>query len=122
MERFNADVRKGHDDEFNRGDSTYDNFWGDQSLKPPFCTLGVIDQPPYYAIKMEAGVLGTSGGPKTNADAQVLDWNNNPIEGLYVAGNTMAQVTALAYGGAGGTLGPGMTFGFIAGRHVARQG
>ncbi len=122
VERFNADVRKGHDDEFNRGDSTYDNFWGDQSLKPPFCTLGVIDQPPYYAIKMEAGVLGTSGGPKTNADAQVLDWNNNPIEGLYVAGNTMAQVTALAYGGAGGTLGPGMTFGFIAGRHVARQG
>lgn len=122
VERFNADVRKGHDDEFNRGDSTYDNFWGDQSLKPPFCTLGVIDQPPYYAIKMEAGVLGTSGGPKTNADAQVLDWNDNPIEGLYVAGNTMAQVTALAYGGAGGTLGPGMTFGFIAGRHVARQG
>lgn len=121
VDRFNALVRKGHDDDFQRGDTTFDNFWGDQSLPPPFSTLGVLDQPPYYAIKMEAGVLGTAGGPKTNANGQVVDWSDQSIPGLYVAGNTMAQVTAMGYGGAGGTLGPGMTFGFIAGRHAAQQ-
>jgi 3-oxosteroid 1-dehydrogenase len=121
VERFNGMVRKGHDDDFNRGDNTYDNwcFWGDQSLKPPHCTLGVLDQAPFYAVRMEAGALGTGGGPKTNGNAQVLDWNNEPIPGLYAAGNAMAAVLANAYGGAGGTLGPGMTFGFIAGRHAA---
>jgi len=122
VERFNADVRKGHDDEFQRGDTSFDNFWGDETLEPPYCTLGVIDEPPFYAFKMEAGVLGTAGGPRVNANAQVIDWNDQPIEGLYVAGNTMAQITARGYGGGGGTLGPGMTFGFIAGRHAARQG
>ena len=121
VERFNGMVRKGHDDDFNRGDNTYDNwrFWGDQSFKPPHCTLGVLDQAPFYAVKMEAGALGTSGGPKTNGNAQVLDWTNEPIPGLYAAGNAMAAVLVNAYGGAGGTLGPGMTFGYIAGRHAA---
>ncbi len=121
VERFNANVSKGHDDEFNRGDNTYDNFWGDQSFEPPFCTIGVLDQPPYYAVKMEAGVIGTNGGPKTNGSAQVLDWNGEGkvIEGLYTAGNTMASVLTRVYPGAGGTLGPGLTFGFIAGRHAA---
>ncbi|MEO0032897.1 MAG: hypothetical protein RIS94_2655 [Pseudomonadota bacterium] len=118
---FNEMVRKGHDDDFNRGDNTYDNFymWGDTDFEPPFRTLGVIDQGPFYAVKMEAGALGTAGGPKTNADAQVVDWNGNPIPGLYAAGNAMAAVLGDIYGGAGGTLGPGMTFGYIAGRHLA---
>ena len=118
--RFNDMVRKGHDDDFNRGDNTYDNFymWGDPAFDPPYRTLGVIDQGPYYAVKMESGALGTCGGPKTNADAQVLDWSGNPIQGLYAAGNAMAAVMGEGYGGAGGTLGPGMTFGYIAGRHL----
>ena len=118
--RFNDMVRKGHDDDFNRGDNSYDNFymWGDAAFEPPYRTLGVIDQAPYYAVKMESGALGTAGGPKTNGDAQVLDWNGNPIPGLYAAGNAMAAVLGEAYGGAGGTLGPGMTFGYIAGRHL----
>jgi 3-oxosteroid 1-dehydrogenase len=121
--RFNDMVRKGHDDDFNRGDNTYDNFymWGDTDFEPPYRTLGVIDQGPFYAVKMEPGALGTSGGPKTNADAQVLDWAGNPIAGLYAAGNAMAAVLGEVYGGAGGTLGPGLTFGYIAGRHVAEQ-
>ena len=119
--RFNGYVRKGHDDEFNRGDSTYDNFWGDQTPEAPASTLGVIEQPPYYAIRMEAGVSGTCGGPRANENAQVLDWDGNPIVGLYLASNTMAAVTAGVYGGAGGTIGPGMTFGYLAGRHAARQ-
>ncbi len=120
VERFNTMVRNGHDDDFNRGDNTYDNFymWGDMDFEPPYRTLGVIDQGPFYAVKMEAGALGTAGGPKTNADAQVVDWSGNPIPGLYAAGNAMAAVLGDIYGGAGGTLGPGMTFGYIAGRHL----
>ncbi len=120
--RFNADVLKGHDDEYNRGDNSYDNFWGDQSLDPPHCTLGVLDKPPFYAIEMEVGTIGTNGGPKTNGNAQVLDWEGNIIEGLYAAGNAMAAVTTRVYAGAGGTLGPGLTFGFVAGRHAASEG
>ena len=120
VERFNTMVRNSHDDDFNRGDNSYDNFymWGDPAFEPPYRTLGVIDQGPYYAVKMESGALGTAGGPKTNGDAQVLDWNGNPIPGLYVAGNAMAAVLGDVYGGAGGTLGPGLTFGYIAGRHL----
>jgi succinate dehydrogenase/fumarate reductase flavoprotein subunit len=64
---------------------------------------------------------GMVGGPKTNADAQVLDWHGNPIPGLYAAGDAMAAVPGEAYGGAGGTLGPGMTFDYIAGRHLGRH-
>ncbi|MBH1997669.1 MAG: FAD-binding protein [Sphingomonadaceae bacterium] len=118
--RYNDMVRKGHDDDFNRGDATYDNFymWGDTDFEAPYRTLGVIDQGPYFAVKMEAGALGTAGGPKTNGDARVLDWNGNVIPGLYAAGNAMSAVLGEAYGGAGGTLGPGLTFGYLAGRHL----
>ncbi len=122
VERFNADAREGLDREFGRGRTTYDNFAGDTSLPPPFSTLGALDHAPFYAIEMESGVNGTCGGPRANSKAQVLDWNDRPIAGLYVASNTMAAVTAGVYGGAGGTLGPGMTFGFIAGRHAAQLG
>jgi succinate dehydrogenase/fumarate reductase flavoprotein subunit len=118
--RFNAMVGKGHDDDFNRGDTSYDNFymWGDPAFDPPYRTLGLIDRGPFYAVKMESGALGTAGGPKVNGDAQVLDWQDNPIQGLYAAGNATSAVLGEAYGGAGGTLGPGLTFGYIAGRHL----
>ena len=87
-------VRGGHDDDFQRGDNSYDNFymWGDTSYDPPFRTLGAIDQGPFFAVQMESGALGTAGGPKTNANAQVLDWNGDVIPGLYAAGNAMAAV------------------------------
>jgi 3-oxosteroid 1-dehydrogenase len=121
IDRFNDMVRKGHDDDFNRGDNSYDNFymWGDPAFDPPYRTLGLIDEAPYYAVKMESGALGTAGGPKTNGHAQVLDWQGDPIPGLYAAGNAMAAVLGEGYGGAGGTLGPGMTFGYLAGKHLA---
>lgn len=119
--RFNADVLAGRDTEFGRGDNTYDNFWGDKDFDGAYRTLGVIDTAPFYAVRMESGVLGTCGGPRANADAQVLDWDDRPIEGLYVCSNAMSSATAGVYGGAGGTLGPGMTFGFIAGRHAAQR-
>ena len=120
---FNAMVANGHDDDFQRGDTTYDNFymWGDPSFEAPFRTLGPIDQGPFYAAKMEAGALGTAGGPRINENGQVLDWDDNPIAGLYAAGNASAAVLGEAYGGAGGTLGPGLTFGFIAGRHLGNH-
>ena len=123
VERFNTMVKNGHDEDFNRGENSYDNFlmWGDTDFEAPYRTLGVIDQGPFYAVKMEAGALGTAGGPKTNGDAQVLDWNDNPIPGLYAAGNAMAAVLGEVYGGAGGTLGPGMTFGYLAGRHLGQM-
>lgn len=122
VDRFNADVRAGRDTEFGRGDATYDQFWGDRDFEGVYRTLGLIDTAPFYAVKMESGVLGTCGGPRMNADAQVIDWNDKPIEGLYICSNAMSSPTAGVYGGAGGTLGPGMTFGFIAGRHAALKG
>jgi succinate dehydrogenase/fumarate reductase flavoprotein subunit len=119
--RFNEFVRNGHDDDFNRGDNTYDRMWGDKSFEGVHRTLGPIDTAPYYAVKMESGVLGTCGGPRANANAQVIDWDDNPILGLYVCSNAMSSPTAGVYGGGGGTLGPGMTFGYIAGKHAAAQ-
>ncbi len=123
VEHFNNMVENGHDDDFNRGDNSYDNFymWGDPAFEAPYRTLGLVDQGPYYAVKMESGALGTAGGPRVNADAQVMDWHGKPIHGLYAAGNVMGSVLAGAYGGAGGTLGPGLTFGYIAGRHLGTQ-
>jgi succinate dehydrogenase/fumarate reductase flavoprotein subunit len=120
--KFNADVANGRDTEFGRGDNSYDNFWGDRKFEGAYRTLGPIDTAPFYAVKMESGVLGTCGGPRMNADAQVIDWNDKPIDGLYICSNAMSSPTAGVYGGAGGTLGPGMTFGFIAGRHAAMKG
>ena len=117
--RFNEFVEQGHDADFQRGANTFDNYWGDTDFDAPYRTLGKLDQGPYYAIKMEAGVLGTNGGPKTNEHAQVLDWQGKPLEGLYAAGNVMAAPLAMIYGGGGGTLGPALTFGYLAGKHAA---
>ncbi|MEQ8690519.1 MAG: FAD-dependent oxidoreductase, partial [Pseudomonadales bacterium] len=119
IDRFNEHVRNGRDADFNRGANTYDNYWGDPEFDPPYKTLGVIDQAPFYAVKMESGVLGTNGGPKTNGHAQVLNWHDQPIDGLYAAGNVMAAPLAMIYGGGGGTLGPALTFGYLAGKHAA---
>mgnify|MGYP002652105300 FL=1 len=95
--------------------------WGDPAFEPPYRTLGLIDRAPFYAVKMESGALGAAGGPRTNGDAQVLDWAGNPIPGLYAAGNVMSAVLGKAYGGAGGTLGPGLTFGYLAGKHLGSR-
>ena len=82
-------------------------------------SLGPLDKPPFYAVEIHIGALGTKGGPRTTADAQVIDLDGNPIPGLYAAGNVMASVMGMTYGGAGGTLGPGLAFGYAAGRHAA---
>jgi succinate dehydrogenase/fumarate reductase flavoprotein subunit len=117
--RFNAHVDAGHDPDFNRGGNSYDNYWGDAEFDPPYRTLGRLEQAPFYAVKLESGVLGTNGGPKTDGHGRVLDWQDHPIEGLYAAGNVMAAPLAMIYGGGGGTLGPALTFGYLAGKHAA---
>ncbi|MGI9623631.1 MAG: FAD-binding protein, partial [Acidimicrobiales bacterium] len=118
--RWNAISEDLDDPDFGRGRSVNDIHWGDSRSRGPDATLGPIDTPPYYAVEVHPGALGTKGGPRTTVDAQVVDLDGTPIEGLYAAGNVMASAMGMTYGGAGGTLGPGMVFGFLAGRDVAR--
>ncbi len=115
--RYVADVK---DPDFHRGDSVYDYHWGDPENKPN-ATLGPIEKPPFYAVPIYCGTLGTNGGPKTNVNAQVMSIFGGVIEGLYAAGNVMASVCGPAYWGGGATIGPAMTFGYIAGRHAAKR-
>jgi succinate dehydrogenase/fumarate reductase flavoprotein subunit len=121
VDRFNDLVAAGHDDDFGRGDSAYDTFNGDQSLLGIDATLGPLDQGPFYAVRMELGALGTNGGPKTDTRCRVLSLDGGIIGGLYAVGNAMAAPTGMVYGGAGGTLGPAITTGFVAGRDAAQN-
>ena len=117
--RFNELARKGHDDDFNRGDSVYDNYYGDPTLPNP--NLYPIGEPPYYAFRIVLGDLGTSGGLLTDEHARVLRPDGTVVPGLYAVGNTSAAVMGRSYAGAGATIGPAMTFGFVAAKHLATQ-
>jgi 3-oxosteroid 1-dehydrogenase len=119
--RFNANVAEGCDPDFHRGESAYDFFHGDNACEGAWQTLGAIDTAPFYAIRVYSGTLGTKGGPKTNERAEVLNVRGGVIAGLYAAGNAMAGVTGMAYPGAGGTIGPALVFGHIAGRAAAQR-
>jgi succinate dehydrogenase/fumarate reductase flavoprotein subunit len=117
--RFNELARKGHDDDFNRGDSVYDNYYGDPTLPNP--NLYPLGDPPYYAFRIVLGDLGTSGGLRTDEYARVLRPDDTVVRGLYAVGNTAAPVMGRSYAGAGATIGPAMTFGFVAAKHAAAQ-
>jgi len=122
VESFNRHAAAGEDPEFGRGSSAYDGYWGDDSATTQAGkTLGPIDTAPYYAVPVRIGAMGTKGGPRTDHDARVLHVGGEPIPGLFAAGNAMGGVTGRAYGGAGGTLGPAMVFGYRAG-HAAATG
>jgi succinate dehydrogenase/fumarate reductase flavoprotein subunit len=113
---WNHNVEAEVDPEFGRGSSAYDGYWGDTSAATPeLQTLGPVDTAPYYAVPVTVGAMGTKGGPRTDADGRVLHVSGEVIPGLYAVGNAMAGVTGKAYGGAGGTLGPAMVFGYRAG-------
>nr|WP_234901564.1 FAD-dependent oxidoreductase [Mycolicibacterium fluoranthenivorans] len=117
---WNASVEHEQDPEFNRGASAYDGYWGDNSAPTPALqTLGPLDTAPFYAVPVAVGAMGTKGGPRTDRDGRVLHVNGRVIEGLFAAGNAMAGVTGKAYGGAGGTLGPAMVFGYRSGYAAA---
>ena len=118
-ERFNDLARKGHDDDFNRGDSAYDNYYGDPTLPNP--NLHPLGKGPYYAFQIILGDLGTSGGLRTDEHARVLREDDTVISGLYATGNATAAVMGRSYAGAGATIGPAMTFGYVAAKHIAVQ-
>jgi succinate dehydrogenase/fumarate reductase flavoprotein subunit len=119
--RFNEHAAEGRDPDFGRGESAYDTFNGDQSLPGVAATLHPLETGPFHAIAIESGALGTNGGPKTDTRARVISRDGGVIPGLYAAGNAMAAPTGMVYGGAGGTLGPAVTFGYIAGREAAQS-
>jgi len=122
VERWNANCGDGHDPDFGRGDSAFDRWWGDPYLKgEKKATLGALERGPYYGIEVHSGALGTKGGPKVNANGCVIDLDGEVIPGLYAAGNVMASPFGMTYGGPGGTLGPAMIFGYLAGRHAAQR-
>ena len=121
VKRHNSHVESGCDTEFGRGSSAYDLAFGDQSRHGALQTLGSIDQAPFYACRVYSGVLGTKGGPKINARSEVLNVRGQPIKGLYAAGNVSAGFTGMAYPGGGGTVGPALVFGHIAGRNAASE-
>ena len=118
-ERFNELARTGHDDDFNRGDSAYDNYYGDPTLPNP--NLYPLGKPPYYAFQIILGDLGTSGGLRTDEHARVLRSDDTVVKGLYAVGNTSAAVMGRSYAGAGATIGPAMTFGYVAAKHIAHS-
>jgi 3-oxosteroid 1-dehydrogenase len=122
IEEWNRHVAGGADPDFGRGSSAYDGYWGDETATTiAGKTLGPIDSPPYYAVPVSVGAMGTKGGPRTDDDGRVLHVSGEPIPGLFAAGNAMAGATGRAYGGAGGTIGPAMVFGYRAG-HAAASG
>jgi len=120
VSRWNAQVAAGRDEDFHRGEAAHDIWWGDPEYRGDVrASLGPLDKGPFYAIEIKSGALGTKGGPQTNENANVLDVDGRPIHGLYAAGNVMASAMGMTYGGPGGTIAPGMVFGFLAGRHAA---
>jgi 3-oxosteroid 1-dehydrogenase len=117
--RFNEFAEAGRDADFGRGDSAYDRYYGDPRCRPN-PNLAPLTQPPFYAVKIVPGDLGTKGGLRTDERARVLREDGTPIPGLYAAGNTSAAVMGHSYAGAGATIGPAMTFGYIAALDLAR--
>jgi 3-oxosteroid 1-dehydrogenase len=123
VERFNANARELRDPDFHRGESVFDKWWGDPTRRDGTAapTLGPLEGGPYYAVEVHSGALGTKGGPQTDTRARVLDVDGEVISGLYAAGNAMASPMGMTYGGAGGTLGPAMVFGYLAGRDIGAR-
>jgi 3-oxosteroid 1-dehydrogenase len=101
-----------------RGGNAYDRYGGDPEARPG-PNLGPLTDPPYYAVRVLAGTIGTKGGPVTDADGTVLTGEGTPIPGLYAVGNAAAFWTADAYPAPGFTLGIGMTMGYVAGLGAA---
>lgn len=120
VEVMNAAARSGEDPAFGKGSSEYNRYLGDPSHKPNPC-LGPIATGPFYAVKVWPGDIGTATGLNCDPQARVLGRDEQAIPGLFASGNDMNSIMAGAYPGAGITLGPALTFGFIAGRALAAE-
>ncbi|RJG03337.1 FAD-dependent oxidoreductase [Noviherbaspirillum sedimenti] len=116
--RFNEHAHKGVDPEFGRGGNIYDHSQGDPDHKPN-PNIAPLDVGPFYALKLVPGDIGNFAGIRTDGNARVVAQDGAPIPGLYAAGNDALSFVSGGYAGAGGTLGPGMTLGYIAGKHLA---
>jgi 3-oxosteroid 1-dehydrogenase len=115
LERFNKFAADGLDPEFGRGEDAVDREWGDTSQDGPRSCLAPLERGPFHATRVYAGCSGTTGGPRIDAAARVVDTTGTPIPGLYAAGNITAQLFGDTAPASGATLGPGMTFGYLAG-------
>lgn len=118
IDRFNAEAEFGRDPEFHRGARKYDNWLGDP-FHQPSKTLGPISRGPFYAAHVTPGDVGTFGGVVTDVYGRVLRTDGQPIPGLYATGNTTASVMGRYYPGAGSSIGPAFTWGYVAARHAA---
>ncbi|MEV7398143.1 3-oxosteroid 1-dehydrogenase [Aeromicrobium sp. NPDC092404] len=120
VRRFNGFAETGNDEDFHRGDSAYDRYYADPRVKPN-PSLHRIDRGPFYAVKIVPGDLGTKGGIVTDERARALRPDGSVIEGLYAAGNCSSAVMGRTYAGPGATIGPAMTFGYLAAEDIARS-
>jgi len=114
LHRFNRSAADGLDPEFGRGEDAVDREWGDTSQDGARACLAPLERGPFHATRVYAGCSGTTGGPRTDADARVVDTTGAPIPGLYAAGNITAQLFGDTAPASGSTLGPGMTFKYLA--------
>ena len=119
MKAFNANAQRGDDPEFGKGSKAYNRYQGDALVTPNPC-LAPLETGPYYAIKLVVGDIGTFAGLQTDAKTRVLDGAGQPIKGLYAVGNDAASIMGGNYPGAGITLGPALTFGYVAGLQLAQ--
>lgn len=116
---FNRHAKEtGEDPEFGRGTTGYNRYLGDPDNKPNPC-VKPIEAGPFYAIRVVVGDLGSFAGHRTDARARVLNTDGEPIPGLYAVGNDAASILGGNYSGGGITLGPAMTFGYIAATDLA---
>ncbi len=118
IERFNAFADQGIDEDFQRGTTDYQRANGDATWTGPNPCLGALRQGSFYAIALYPGDIGAATGLETNTDAQVLDVHGQPIVGLYACGNDMHSIMGGVYPAPGITIGPGITFGYLAARHA----
>ncbi|KAF1311889.1 FAD-binding dehydrogenase [Pseudomonas sp. SG-MS2] len=116
---YNRHARQGQDPEFGRGSTPFNRKQGDPQHKGPNPCVAPIEQGPFYAVKVQPGCFGTFAGLRTDGHARVLDEHGQPIGGLYAAGTDMASVFGGWYPSGGINLGPALTFGYVAGRHIA---
>lgn len=117
VERYNLDAADGSDSQFGKGESSYDQSMGDAGHRPNPC-LAPVTEPPFYAVKLVTGDLGSARGIRTDSHGRALDAAGRAIPGLYVAGNDMNSIMNGTYPGPGITLGPALTFGYIAALHA----
>lgn len=118
VDRFNLLATQGHDDDFGRGTSAYDRYYGDPRVTPN-PNLGVIDRGPFYAVKVVPGDLGTCGGVRADGYARALRADGSVVAGLYATGNAAGNAFGRVYPGPGATVGQGLSYGYVAARHAA---